>query len=81
VTFAYVADVFVDPAVRGLGLGKALFSAVISHPYLNGIRRVLLATMDAHELYVKFDFQPLVRPDRFMERLAPGVREKLAAAP
>jgi GNAT superfamily N-acetyltransferase len=81
VTFAYIADVFIDPSVRGQGLGKALFSTVIAHPFLNGIRRVLLATMDAHDLYAKFDFQPLVRPDRFMERLAPGVREKLAAAP
>ena len=54
---------------------------MIAHPYLNGIRRVLLATMDAHSLYAKFDFQPLVRPDRFMERLAPGVRDALKAAP
>jgi GNAT superfamily N-acetyltransferase len=81
VTFAYIADVFIDPSVRGQGLGKALFSTVIAHPFLNGIRRVLLATMDAHDLYAKFDFQPLVRPDRFMERLAPGVRDALKAAP
>ena len=80
-TFAYIADVFIDPSVRGQGLGKALFSTVIAHPHLNGIRRVLLATMDAHELYAKFDFQSLIRPDRFMERLAPGVRDALKAAP
>src|SRR5688572_21103852 len=46
-TFAYIADVFIDPGLKGCGLGKALFSTVIGHPYLNGIRRVLLATMDA----------------------------------
>jgi GNAT superfamily N-acetyltransferase len=79
-TFAYVADVFVTTALKGRGIGKALMTTVLAHPYLN-VRRVLLATMDAHSLYAKFDFYPLIRPDRFMEKLLPGVREKLAAAP
>ena len=79
-TFAYIADVFVATALKGRGIGKALMATVLAHPYLN-VRRVLLATMDAHQLYAKFGFHPLVRPDRFMERLLPGVREKLAAAP
>lgn len=79
-TFAYIADVFIVTALKGRGLGKALMTAVLAHPYLN-VRRVLLATMDAHSLYRKFDFEPLIRPDRFLERLLPGVREKLAAAP
>jgi N-acetylglutamate synthase-like GNAT family acetyltransferase len=79
-TFAYIADVFIATALKGRGLGKALMTAVLAHPYLK-VRRVLLATMDAHSLYAKFDFQPMIRPDRFLERLLPGVREKLAAAP
>lgn len=80
VTFAYIADVFVATALKGRGIGKALITTVLAHPYLD-VRRVLLATMDAHKLYAQFDFYPLIRPDRFMEKLLPGVREKLAAAP
>jgi GNAT superfamily N-acetyltransferase len=69
-TFAYIGDVFVLPAFRGRGLSKMLMDAAISHPELQGLRRWLLATKDAHGLYEQFGFAPLVFPDRWMERSA-----------
>lgn len=68
-TFAYLADVFVDPGAQGRGLGKTLMAAVVAHPDLKGLRRVLLATRDAHGLYARFGFRPLNWPDRLMEIL------------
>src|SRR3954447_8792290 len=52
-TFAYLADVFVLPEFRGLGLAKWLLSCVIGHPELQGLRRWMLGTRDAHGLYLK----------------------------
>jgi len=72
-TFAYLADVFVLESHRGRGLGKTLMTAILAHQGLQGLRRWLLATRDAHELYAKFGFVPLAAPDRFMERHAPNV--------
>ena len=72
-TFAYLADVFVVESHRGRGLGKTLMTAILAHPSLQGLRRWLLATRDAHDLYAKFGFVPLAAPDRFMERHAPNV--------
>ncbi|MBH8554391.1 GNAT family N-acetyltransferase [Nostocaceae cyanobacterium CENA357] len=66
-TFAYVADVFVLEPFRGQGLGKWLIETIVSYPELQGLRRWLLATQDAHELYRKFGFTELKNPDRFME--------------
>ena len=56
-TFAYIADVFVLPEHRGHGLGVWLMEEVISHPELQGFRRWLLVTRDAHELYRRFGFE------------------------
>lgn len=72
VTFAYLADVFILPAHRGLGLSKWLMECVISHPDLQGLRRWLLATRDAHGLYEKFGFTALKKPEVFMERHNPA---------
>jgi GNAT superfamily N-acetyltransferase len=72
-TFAYLADVFVVASHRGRGLGKTLMATIVAHPSLQGLRRWLLATRDAHDLYAKFGFAPLAAPDRFMERHAPNV--------
>jgi GNAT superfamily N-acetyltransferase len=67
-TFAYLADVFVLEEHRGRGLGKWLVEVVLSHPDLQGLRRWMLATKDAHELYRKYAFEDLARPEIFMER-------------
>ena len=65
-TFAWLCDVYVDPAHRGSGVGTALLEAVSAQ--LAGVRlkRVLLATEDAHDLYRRFGFTPLPHPERFM---------------
>lgn len=66
-TFGYLADVFVLPAHRGQGHGKALIAAVLTHPELQGLRRLSLATADAHELYAGLGFVPPARPESLME--------------
>ena len=66
-TFAYLCDVYVLEAHRGRGLGHRLVQAVRVHPELQGLRRVMLATRDAHGLYAGHGFGPLAAPDRFME--------------
>ena len=66
-TFAYLADVFVEPAYRGRGVGAAIVRAIRAHPELQGLRRWLLATADAHGLYEKFGFTRVTDPTRWME--------------
>ena len=68
VLFAWLADVCVLPEHRERGLGKALMEAVVDHPDLAAIKRIMLATEDAHGLYEQFDFGPMRRPERYMER-------------
>ncbi|HVF47035.1 MAG TPA: GNAT family N-acetyltransferase [Pyrinomonadaceae bacterium] len=70
-TFAYVGDVFVSTDLRGQGLGKWLMETMVKHPELQGLRRWVLATRDAHALYEQFGFGPLRFPERWMERAAP----------
>jgi GNAT superfamily N-acetyltransferase len=65
-TFAWLCDVYVDPSVRGKGLGTALVAAVRDHLEPLGLRRLLLATHDAHGVYAKLGFEPLERPDQWM---------------
>ena len=72
-SFAYLCDVFVLEEFRGRGLGRMLMAAVLAHPDLQGLRRWTLATRDAHDLYRKFGFTPLAKPDRFMELHRPDV--------
>jgi len=72
-TFANLVDVFVLPAQRGQGYSRELLQAVLAHPQLQGLRRFTLATSDAHGLYSKFGFEPLARPELFMERYDPRV--------
>ncbi len=66
-TFAYLADVYVLEEHRGHGLSKRLVATIQAHPELQGLRRFLLATRDAHGLYAQFGFRPLAAPDRMME--------------
>lgn len=68
-TFAWLADVFVDEEFRGHGLGVWLVETIISHEELQGLRRWILATRDAHELYAKLGFERLEGSERFMEIL------------
>jgi GNAT superfamily N-acetyltransferase len=74
-TFAWVCDVFVLPEHRGHGLGKFLMECVKAHPELQGLRRWMLATRDAHGLYAQYGFTP-VDPDRFMEIRDPDVYKR-----
>lgn len=76
-TFAYISDVFVLEPHRGLGLGVWLMEVVRSHPDLQGLRRLLLATRDAHGLYQKAGFTPLNAPERFMEVWDPDVYSRM----
>jgi GNAT superfamily N-acetyltransferase len=69
--FAYLADVFVQPAWRGQGLSKWILEAVNAHPDLQGIKRFLLATRDAHGLYAQFGFKPPADSKVYMERMSP----------
>ncbi|WP_242063233.1 GNAT family N-acetyltransferase [Nostoc sp. FACHB-892] len=75
-TFAYVADVFVLEPFREQGLGKWLMETIISYPELQGLRRWLLATKDAHELYRRFGFTELNNSDSFMEKWSPDVYQQ-----
>jgi GNAT superfamily N-acetyltransferase len=66
-SFAYLADVYVLEEHRGQGLSKRLVQAVLAHPELQGMRRFLLATRDAHGLYEQFGFKAPAKPQNFME--------------
>ncbi|MFH9893985.1 GNAT family N-acetyltransferase [Streptomyces luteogriseus] len=68
-TFAWLCDVYVDPSVRGKGVGSALVAAVRDEVRQYGVRRVLLATHDAHGVYAKLGFAPLERPEHWMALL------------
>ncbi len=74
-TFAWVADVFVLADERGQGLSKWLMDVILTHPRLQGFRRWVLATKDAHSLYARYGFIPLHRPERWMERPDPAMQE------
>lgn len=65
-TFGYLADVFVIEEFRGKGLAKWMMEEIMDQPDLQGLRRWLLATKDAHGLYTKFGFLPLDKPERIM---------------
>ncbi len=66
-TIAYLGDVFVVENYRGRGLSKWMMECMMQHPLLQGLRRWILLTRDAHELYAKFGFTRLKAPERYME--------------
>ncbi|HXH98883.1 MAG TPA: GNAT family N-acetyltransferase [Sphingobacteriaceae bacterium] len=66
-TFAYLADVFILKEFQGRGLSKKLVETILNHTELQGLRRWMLGTLDAHGLYNKYGFKALSQPDRFME--------------
>jgi len=69
VTFAWLCDVFVDPDFRGQGIGEMLIAGIVEDCRPLGLRRIALATADAHGLYTKFGFAPLAEAESWMERL------------
>ncbi|MDP2006001.1 MAG: GNAT family N-acetyltransferase [Rubrivivax sp.] len=71
-TFAYLADVYVLEEHRGNKLSKRMMEALLQLQELQGLRRMMLATRDAHALYEKFGFKALSAPTRFMERHNPN---------
>lgn len=78
-TFGYLADVHVLEEHRGRGLSKRLMRAVMEHPDLQGLRRMMLATRDAHGLYEQYGFKPLASPAVMMEVHDPDVYSRPAA--
>lgn len=65
-TFGYLADVFILPEHRGKGLSKQLVAFIMAYPALQGLRRMMLVTRDAHGLYEQFGFQPIANPENTM---------------
>jgi GNAT superfamily N-acetyltransferase len=72
-TFGYLADVFILEEHRGKGLSKWMMEILFSHPELQGFRRWMLATRDAHGLYRQVGFNSLAAPERFMEKWDPDI--------
>nr|WP_241020250.1 GNAT family N-acetyltransferase [Burkholderia sp. Ac-20345] len=75
-TFAYLCDVFVLPAERGNGYGRALIDHVFAQEMVQGLRRIMLVTSDAHELYRPVGFGPSANPERVMEIRRPDIYAK-----
>jgi GNAT superfamily N-acetyltransferase len=78
-SFAWLADVWVEESVRGQGLGRRMVQWFLDRPDYAGIRRTALVTRDAHGVYAALGFHTPLRPDRYMERLAPEFAELLSA--
>lgn len=72
-TFAYLADVYVLKAYQGLGLSKEMLKAIMALPFVSKLRRFLLATSDAHGLYAQSGFEPVSKPELFMEINQPNI--------
>lgn len=75
-TFAYLADVFVLETHRGQGISRMIMDAYGNHPDLQGLRRHILATSDAHGLYKKYGFEPIAQPEIWMQKHDPEVYKK-----
>ncbi|MES2797644.1 MAG: GNAT family N-acetyltransferase, partial [Bacteroidota bacterium] len=72
-TVAYLGDVFILPTYRGLGLSKWMIENIMLHPNLQGLRRWILLTADAHDLYKKFGWSCIAIPERWMDKHNPNV--------
>ncbi|WHY55715.1 GNAT family N-acetyltransferase [Peribacillus simplex] len=68
-THAYLCDVFILPDYRKLGLSKWLMDVITNHSELEGVRRFMLATNDAHSLYKKYGFNQIDNPELFMQKV------------
>jgi GNAT superfamily N-acetyltransferase len=81
-TVGWICDMFILPSHQGNGLGKWLVECMMEHPDVKGLRRILLNTRDAHDLYIKYaGFRPLLRPESWLERFneSPVRNTKLVA--
>jgi N-acetylglutamate synthase-like GNAT family acetyltransferase len=76
-TFGYLADVFIDEAYRGKGLSKRLVDFIMSIEEFRIFRRMILVTRDAHGLYQRYGFKPVVNPGNYMELHRPDVYKTL----
>lgn len=74
--FAYLSDVIIEEAHRGKGLGRWFAECVTAHPELSGVKRWMLATEDAHELYRRAGWQPVAEPQRLMEFIRPAREDR-----
>ena len=72
-TFAYLADVFVLPEYQGQGISKWMMTRIMAHDDLQGLRRIMLATHDAHNLYKQFGFNAIETPELLMQIVSPNV--------
>jgi GNAT superfamily N-acetyltransferase len=72
-TFAYLCDVYILEAHRGKQLSKCLMQTIMAHEHLQGLRRWILATADAHELYRQFGWNNASKPERYMEIARPNI--------
>jgi GNAT superfamily N-acetyltransferase len=75
-TFCYVCDVYVLEPHRGRGLSKAMMAMAMQHPNLQGLRRWMLGTLDAHGLYRRFGFGALAHPERVMDLMVPDIYKR-----
>jgi GNAT superfamily N-acetyltransferase len=80
-SFAWIADVWVDAAVRGEGVGRSMVGWFLDHPDYATVRRFALVTADAHGVYAKVGFHSPKRPERYMERLSAEFADLLAEQP
>lgn len=69
-TFAWLADVWIDEAARGQGIGRRMVRWFLDHPDFAGLRRIGLVTRDAHGVYAAEGFHAPLRPENYMERLS-----------
>ena len=72
-TIAYLGDIYVLEHYRGQGLSKKLMDCVMTHPYLQGMRRWILLTSTANWLYEKYGFTAPAKPEVYMEKYNPNV--------
>jgi N-acetylglutamate synthase-like GNAT family acetyltransferase len=72
-TFAYLADVYVEAAHRGNGLSKKMMETLMEQDWVKGMRKILLATLDAHGLYAQYGFTPMPISERYMEISRPFI--------
>lgn len=66
-TIAYLADVYIIEEHRGIGLSKKMLDLLLDIDWVKGLRKLLLGTLDAHNLYTRYGFKPIAHPDRWME--------------